>query len=111
MKIKIYQINPARDLNSVMFIAFDLLGEYQGSPEIDSGIYDMVHETEVPYNSIEILYHIFNFNRPGNFHGRSLSVSDVVEITESTELADGFYYCNPIGFLKVDFDPSKAHTA
>lgn len=43
---------------------------------------------------------------PEGYRARSLSVSDVVEVTGSDKLKDGFYFCDNIGFNEVVFDPT-----
>jgi hypothetical protein len=47
---------------------------------------------------------MFNTDHPAGYTGRSLSVSDVVEITDGDK--KGFYFCDNIGFQKIDFDSS-----
>ena len=45
-----------------------------------------------------------NLERPEGYKGRSLSVSDVVEIVD--ENGDStFHFCDSIGFKQIDFDP------
>ena len=79
MDITIYQINMNRDRNRVAFSGLDQFQQYQGSPNIDSRIYDRVFEGEVDCNSLEDVYRKFNIEHPAGYKGRSLSVSDVVE--------------------------------
>lgn len=107
MKIKIYQINSDRDVNRMMFMAHERLEKFQGSSEVDCKIYDKIYEKEVPCNSLEGVYQMFNLNRPSDFKGHSLSVSDVVEVSESDKVADGFYFCDSFGFQKVAFNPAE----
>lgn len=107
MKITIYQINPDRDVNRMMFMAHDRLEKFQGSSEVDSKIYDKMYENPVPCNSLEEVYQMFNLNRPEDFRGHSLAVSDVVEVSESEKVADGFYFCDSFGFQNVAFDPAQ----
>lgn len=46
----------------------------------------------------EELFYIFNEERPSDFFGHSLSVSDIVEI-------DGrYYYCDSFGFKEITVD-------
>lgn len=109
MNIKIYQINSDRDVNRVLFVGLDRIEKWQGSSDVDSSLYDKVYEGTVDCKSLEDVYHMFNMNRPPEFTGHSLSVSDVVEICDETSsLACGFYFCDSIGFKKIDFDPVKA---
>jgi len=153
MNIRIYQINMDRDTERKAFEGLDNLKRLWGSPDIDSSLYDKVYEGEVDCDSLEGVYSIFNAYHPEDYRGRSLSVSDVVEVIDPpkivgeiennsgrhsyTNLADymsaqdnyremdvdftahdyvgldkylfepGFYFCDSIGFQKVDFDPAE----
>ena len=108
MKIRIYQINMDRDLNRVAFCGHDELERYQGSQEIDSMIYDKVFEGAVEASTLEDVYRIFNLQHPPEYRGRSLSVSDIVEVVDGGTAEPGFHYCDSIGFRKVDFQPQQA---
>ena len=46
---------------------------------------------------------MFNLDHPDGYRGRSLSVSDVVEVVG--EEKSTFHFCDSIGFREVDFDP------
>ena len=104
MDIAIYQVNMGRDHNRVAFQSIDELERFQGSSEIESEIYDKVFEGEVSCKNLEDVYRMFNLDHPKGYKGRSLSVSDVVEVIG----ADGestYNFCDSIGFQKVSFDP------
>lgn len=109
MKLNIYQIDLDRDANAVAFESYDLLPKSQGTQDIDSDLYNRVYEGEVEAKNIEDVYRIFNIDQPKDYKGRSLSVSDVVEIVRSDSVKPGFYYCDSIGFKGVEFDPSETH--
>lgn len=105
MDIKIYQISHDRDQHGVMFVGYDELERYQKTNEIDSAIYDKVFEGAVPGDNLEDVYRIFNMDHPAGYRGRSLSMSDIVEIVDSRTYAPGFYYCDRFGFKEVLFQP------
>ena len=120
MKIRIYQINLERDIMRVAFASYDQLEEMTGSPvAIDSSIYDLVYEGEADCQDLEDVFQVFNLHHPLDYGGRSLSVSDIVEVIEAETDADnncslghpvepGFFYCNSFGFKKVSFgSPQK----
>lgn len=107
MKIKIYQVNMDRDTNRVAFTGYENLEKFQGSPEIDSKIYDKVFEGEVNCFTLEKLYQIFNTEHPTGYKGRSMSVSDVVEVIDGTTRKSCFNFCDSVGFQKVSFEPDK----
>ena len=56
--------------------------------------------------SLENIYQKFNVDHPADYKGRSLSVTDVVEIRESDTLNPGFYFVDSIGFKSISFDKS-----
>lgn len=102
MRIKIYQIDGDKDTKRVKFLRYDLLKKYQGTKEIDAALYMEVFSGKVEPATLEGVYTAFNTEPQPLHRGHSLSVSDIV-VTE-----DGAYYCDSIGFRKVNFDESKA---
>lgn len=108
MKIKIYQINTDRDNYGCAFMGMEWLKKTMGTDTPDSTIYDRVFDGEIRGTSPEDVYARFNWDLPSGYRGRSLSVSDVVEIGEGAKVEPGFYFCESIGFKKVDFDASLA---
>ena len=80
MKIKIYQINLDRDEEGVAFESLEWMENHHFS--LDSTIYDTVFDGEVDGDTLEDVFRTFNIERPEDFKGRSLSVSDIVEVVE-----------------------------
>ena len=107
MKIKIYQVNMERDPNNVCFMGYDRLEKLQGMTDIDSTIYDKVFEGEVNCFTLEKLYEIFNREHPAGYKGRSMSVSDIVEIVDGMTGKSHFNFCDSYGFKEVSFEPDK----
>lgn len=105
MNIKIYQVNMDRDEDRVAFMSLDSLARFQMTANVNSTIYDKVFEGEVDCNGLEDVYRMFNLEHPDGYRGRSLSVSDIVEVSEGNDLEPGYYFCDSIGFQKVDFEP------
>ena len=108
MNIRIYQVNMGRDDKRVAFQGLEELEHFQGSKEIDSSIYDCAFAGQVDCEGLEDVFQKFNIDHPDGYKGRSLSVSDVVEITESDDVEPGFYFCDSIGFKKVEFNADEA---
>ena len=108
MNIRIYQVNLGRDYKHIAFQGLEELEQFQGSKELDSSIYDCAFAGQVDCKGLEEIFQRFNIDHPEGYKGRSLSVSDMVEITESDDLGPGFYFCDSVGFKKVDFDAEKA---
>lgn len=109
MDIRIYQINESRDHDSRAYQRFENLHE-QG---IDAGIYDLTWAGDINPRrndmdgALEEVFRIFNTtDRPGDFLGRSMAVSDIIEIRGAFE--PDFYYVDRDGFKKVDFYSEEA---
>lgn len=114
-EFSIYQINMDRDDNHVCFLGLDTLERLQHSKAVDPALYDRVYDGKLDCNSLKAIYEKFNIDHPADYKGRSLSVSDVVEIRESDTLNPGFYFVDSIGFKSISFDkslckePTQAH--
>ena len=114
-EFSIYQINTDRDNNRICFLGLDSLERFQRSKEVDPALYDRTYDGKLDCSSLETIYEKFNIDHPADYTGRSLSVSDVVEIRESDTLKPGFYFVDSIGFKKISFDkslckePTQAH--
>ena len=104
MNIKIYQINAERDVNHLMFLSMFNLKKQGLDEKVNSEIYDLVFEGDVNAFNLEDVYFMFNSDVPHEYKGRSLSVSDVVEVSGDENIKDGFYFCDRFGFKSVEFD-------
>ena len=65
------------------------ISEYSSKYEGD------VDDNKSEFEICEYLYKVFNMNRPEDFHGHSLSVSDIIK------LGDKYFYCDSFGFVKL----------
>lgn len=108
MDIRIYQVNHDRDKDNVGFMSYDTLPRFQGAQEPNPEIYDKVFEGLVDCSSLEGIYAKFNTNHPVGYCGRSLSVSDIVEVIKAPDTESGFYFCDSFGFKSVPFDSDQA---
>ena len=114
-EFSIYQINVDRDTANVCFIEMESLKKIKGTKEVNAAAYDRVYDGKMDCISLENIYQKFNVDHPADYKGRSLSVSDVVEIRESDTLNPGFYFVDSIGFKSISFDkslckePTQAH--
>ena len=106
--IRIYQIDLDKDHDGVAFEPYASLSSWQDSPDVNASLYETVFKGEIEAKDIEDIYRIFNAEKPEGYEGRSLSVSDVVEIVKSDDIKPGFYYCDSIGFKAVPFDAELA---
>ena len=110
MKIKIYQINTDRDdpVKRRTFLSLEALEKIFKSKEIKSDLYDKVYDGEVDCRSLNDVFRKFNLDHPEGYRGRSMSVSDVVEVVEAPEsIKTGCYFVDDVGFKKISFDPEK----
>ena len=105
-EFSIYQINVDRDTANVCFIGMESLEKIKGTKEVNAAAYDRVYDGKMDCISLENIYQKFNVGHPADYKGRSLSVSDVVEIRESDTLNPGFYFVDSIGFKSISFDKS-----
>lgn len=102
MEIRIYQINMDRD-EDIAFRPYDF-AEKHG---IDPSTYDCIYDGELAARDLEDVFGQLNSGVfPEGYQGRSLSVSDVCEVIKDEQ--SEFYYCDSIGFKKIEFDASEA---
>jgi hypothetical protein len=120
MRIKIYQINQDRDDFRVKLCNLKET-HYQHQTTkwpssmnwptaVNPAIYDEVFDGEVNCKTLESVYTLFNTNHPPFHRGHSLSISDIVQITENRDnYLHGFFFCDTFGFEHIDFDPKQTH--
>lgn len=102
MRIRIYQIEPELDRHNLMFRDFETAAAVC-KDKLPADAYACIFDGEAEADSLEGLYTIFNIQHPPGYRGRSMSISDVVEICVS-EAESAFYYCDSFGFARVQFD-------
>lgn len=107
MRTTIYQINTDRDEKRVKFISLDYLERLQGSPKPNPNIYDKICESTDSFKHLEEIYEKFNVDYPSDYRGHSLSVSDIVEVSGSPDIPEGFYFCDSFGFKKIEFGKER----
>lgn len=102
MEIRVYQVNTDRDYEEIAFMPYS----YAEQHGIDPYAYDKVYDGEMDANSLEDVFRLLNTGRfPEGYLGRSLSVSDVCEVITNGQ--SDFYYCDSVGFKKIEFDPTE----
>lgn len=107
MKLNVYQVNPKRDSHDVCFRRFDSLRALRNGTKVDASIYDRVFSGEIDGVSLEDAFYAFNVRQPDGYSGRSMSVSDVVEVVSGSTNQPGYYYCDSFRWVPIQFDPSK----
>ena len=93
MKYKIKQIKDIRNCGYA-FMHYNWCKD-----QINLDDYEVVYEGELECSEIsealEELFEIFNIRHPEDFKGRSMSVSDIVEVDGEN------YYCDAAGWKKL----------
>ncbi|MBU5426968.1 hypothetical protein KQI41_11145 [Tissierella pigra] len=85
------------------FIGYEELKDKFGEPDKDN--YKIAYEGKIETNDLEEIYTKFNLNHPQGFTGHSLSISDVIELYDST--SSEFYYVDRFGFKEIDFEQKE----
>jgi len=98
--VRIWQLRSNSDFD-LRFISYDEVLKSFGEPNKEN--YELVYEGEIESNDLETIYTKFNLNHPIGFTGHSLSMSDVVELYDST--GSEFHYVDRFGFKKINFEP------
>ena len=76
---------------------------------VDSANYELVYTAPLTErDNLESIYTRFNIDRPADFHGHSLSVSDIVVLHQAGK--DTAHYCDRFGFSQVPefLEPERA---
>ena len=102
MGIRVFQVNESLDKDKLAFRSYDTAMKHGG---VDPEIYRQVYGGVVNCSDVESTFALCNTNCPPGYFGHSMSVSDVVEVCDGAQ--KGFYFCDSIGFKKIDFDISK----
>jgi hypothetical protein len=98
----ILQLRHEPETDEERFMSYSALHKKQIEPDVDH--YEMVYAAPlIPYadqdTMLEDLYRRFNVSRPEDFHGHSLSVSDVIAIRQNGVLSA--HYVDTIGFQEL----------
>ena len=108
MKVAIYQVIPELDRTRMLYNNLEFIRKVHNGI-VPAEAYEMVYEGEVEAETTEDIFIVFNVKFPKDYKGRSLSVSDVVEIIKS-DSKNEFYFCDTIGFKRIKFKKEKAMT-
>ena len=108
MKILLYQIIPELDTKRLIYNCLEYIMKSSGDT-FPAEIYELVFSGDVEAKSCDDVWTIFNANLPDGYKGRSMSVSDVLEIVDSDNQSK-FFFCDSYGFKEIDFDKKKAMT-
>lgn len=102
-RFSIYQLKFCDDNRMYAFASLDVLEKL--GMKVDPDRYEKVYEAPLsPNDDLESIYVRFNLNRPCDFRGHSMSVSDIVVLQspdEDGEMLRNAYYCDSFGFKPV----------
>ena len=94
MKIKVYQMNVERDKRRLLFMDYDYTRRYGG---VEPEEYDLVFDGEVTAKTLDEIFTLFNVEEPPkDYHGRNMSVSDVIVCP------GGAFFVDDVGFAKLE---------
>jgi len=97
-KYSIYQLKDGEALHYHRFSSFDELKK--NCLKIESNNYELIYTDNLQENdTLDTIYNKFNIDRPDDFKGHSLSVSDVIVIEKGNEISS--YYVDRIGFKEL----------
>lgn len=114
MKVTIYQMIPELNFEGLLFVGLSQLKRH-GYDEPPAERYETVFSGTVDAENLEDVYRFFNRVTAEDekrlealkYRGRSLSVSDIVEVFDIND-ESRFYYCDMFGFSAVKFQKNKA---
>ena len=94
----IYQLKGGPETRDYRYEAYESLQE--AGLAVDRQNYDLIYTAPLDgKTTLEDIYRTFNLDRPADFTGHSLSVSDVVVLTRSGK--EEAHYCDSFGFTPV----------
>lgn len=99
----ILQLNESDEAKSMHFMRYDFVKSQGQNPEIN--FYDAVYAGPITSTDrkadyiLEDLFVRFNAERPSDFTGHSLSVSDVIALKRQNEIK--YYYVDSFGFQEL----------
>ena len=97
----IYQLRFAEETRNLTFVSFEELSAQGKVPERQN--YNLIYTallSDLPgARDLESAFEKFNLDRPADFSGHSLSVSDILAVKRGGEVS--YHYCDSIGFQEI----------
>ena len=106
-RFSIYQLKGGDETLDYRFEPLDAIR--RNGLSVDSANYELVYTAPLTERDhLESIYTRFNIDRPADFHGHSLSVSDIVVLHQAGK--DTAHYCDRFGFSQVPefLEPERA---
>ena len=103
----IYQLKDDDSTRELCFESFEQIKKNKQLPVIEN--YELIYSAQMKADTtLESIFTEFNTNRPYDFYGHSLSVSDIVVLSDKGK--NNSYYCDKAGWEKVDKFFDYVHT-
>ena len=100
-RVRIYQMENGRTLREKRYASYDRTIERFG--KIDPADYQCVFDGSLGTENLEeIFYRLNRGEKPSGYTGRSLSVSDVIELIRREE--SSFHFVDSYGFQEIPFE-------
>lgn len=99
------QIDESQDENLLTFMDYDFTTRHGG---VNMQIYFTADHGTIsapsPAAACEKLFYIYNANRPAGYTGRSMSVSDIVNLWDNSTApaVKTSWFCDSFGFVQID---------
>ena len=95
---EIYQLKETAELRDYLYAPLKSLKKEGKFVRGDN--YEKLYEAKFTQGDLDRIYEEFNVNKPNDYYGHSLSVSDVIVLHDKGE--DAAYYVDTFGFTKLD---------
>ena len=103
----IYQLKDDDSTRNLRFESLEQIKKDKQLPVIEN--YELIYSARMKADTtLESIFTEFNTNRPYDFYGHSLSVSDIVVLSDKGK--NNAYYCDKTGWEKVDNFFDYVHT-
>lgn len=110
MKVTVYQIpGTHKNFREYGFTSYADMAKASGKLTVPRDRYELVWRGTVKARSLDEIYWTLNRPdlRPEDFRGRSLSVSDLVEIDRGPKKPKELHYVDSVGCVRVRWDPEE----
>lgn len=108
-RFTIYQLKSSDELHDIRFEPFEYL--QQNGIKCDARNYDLIYSGHMrPHETLENLFYKFSMERPEDFRGHSLSMSDVIVVRERGK-STAYYVDRGFDFKQLEhFEKSSARS-
>ncbi len=97
-RCRVWQFKPESDIGKRFLSYKEQIQRYDALSRED---YHVVYDGQMGTNELEEIYRRCNEDHPEGYEGWSMSMGDVVELYD--EETSEFYYCDRMGFQKIEF--------